>query len=183
MGSCRLFLGPGFRLGARWNRLVETVKTRKKTGKNGGKMGEIRPKTCEGRELTKDQLAGGDGRRADGPVRRVRHPRRLRRQCAPTPIPILAQVRDQQPCRSQVHASCVGSGCPKGRRQKQTRFVAAWPDFLVTQATDACVTFSKERHETSISAIKGYCRQRTTAELLEEVRPLGSASAGQCRLA
>ena len=28
-----------------------------KTGKNGGKMGEIRPKTCEGRELTKDQLA------------------------------------------------------------------------------------------------------------------------------
>ena len=30
---CRLFLGPGFRLGARWNRLVETVKTRKKRGK------------------------------------------------------------------------------------------------------------------------------------------------------
>ena len=27
-----------------------------KTGKNGGKMGEIRPKTCEGRELTKNQL-------------------------------------------------------------------------------------------------------------------------------
>ena len=29
-GSCRLFLGPGFRLAARWNRLVETVKTRKR---------------------------------------------------------------------------------------------------------------------------------------------------------
>ena len=28
-----------------------------KTGKNGGKMGEIRPKKCEPRELTKDQLA------------------------------------------------------------------------------------------------------------------------------
>jgi hypothetical protein len=28
-----------------------------KTGKNGGKMGEIRSKKCEGRELTKDQLA------------------------------------------------------------------------------------------------------------------------------
>ena len=28
-----------------------------KTGKNGAKMGEIRPKKCEGRELTKDQLA------------------------------------------------------------------------------------------------------------------------------
>ena len=32
-GPCRLFLGPGFRLGARWNRLVETVKTRKKREK------------------------------------------------------------------------------------------------------------------------------------------------------
>ena len=31
----QLFLGPGFRLGARWNRLVETVKTRKKRGKTG----------------------------------------------------------------------------------------------------------------------------------------------------
>ena len=32
---------PGFRLAARWNRLVATVKTHKKTRKNGGKMGEI----------------------------------------------------------------------------------------------------------------------------------------------
>eukprot|EP01045_Picozoa_sp_COSAG04_P018935 COSAG04_NODE_1793_length_5565_cov_52.214782_4_plen_147_part_00 len=30
------FLGSGFRLGARWNRLVETVKTRKKREKTGG---------------------------------------------------------------------------------------------------------------------------------------------------
>ena len=36
-GSCRLFLGPGFRLAARWNRLVETVKTRKKREKTGRK--------------------------------------------------------------------------------------------------------------------------------------------------
>ena len=36
-GSCRLFLGPGFRLGARWTRLVETVKTRKKREKTGKK--------------------------------------------------------------------------------------------------------------------------------------------------
>ena len=36
-GSCRLFLGPGFRLGARWNRLGETVKTRKKRNKTGKK--------------------------------------------------------------------------------------------------------------------------------------------------
>ena len=33
----QLFLGPGFRLVARWNRLVETVKTRKERGKTGGK--------------------------------------------------------------------------------------------------------------------------------------------------
>ena len=32
-----------------------------KTGKNGEKMGEIRPKECEPRELTKDQLAGAAG--------------------------------------------------------------------------------------------------------------------------
>ena len=32
-----LSLGPGLRLGARWNRLVEAVKTRKKRGKTGKK--------------------------------------------------------------------------------------------------------------------------------------------------
>ena len=39
---CRLFLVPGFWLATRWNRLVETVKTRKKREKIGEKMGEIR---------------------------------------------------------------------------------------------------------------------------------------------
>ena len=34
---CRLFLVPGFRLVARWNRLGETVKTRKKWEKTGKK--------------------------------------------------------------------------------------------------------------------------------------------------
>ena len=37
MGSCRPFLGPGFRLAARWNRLGEPVKMRKKRGKTGEK--------------------------------------------------------------------------------------------------------------------------------------------------
>ena len=40
-GSCRLFLGPGFRLGACWNRLVATVKTRKKREKNREKSWKI----------------------------------------------------------------------------------------------------------------------------------------------
>ena len=56
---CRLFLGPGFWLVARWNRLGEAVKTRKKREKNGEEMGEIWPKKCgQGR----DRRLGGVGR-------------------------------------------------------------------------------------------------------------------------
>ena len=46
---------------------------------------------------------------------------------------------------------------------------------------DACATYSQERHENSLRAIRGYCRQRTTAEFLEEigagVRPVQAARA------
>jgi ureidoacrylate peracid hydrolase len=41
--------------------------------------------------------------------------------------------------------------------------------YLVTQITDACATATQERHDFSIRAIKGYCRQRTTAEFLAEI--------------
>ncbi|TDQ83849.1 ureidoacrylate peracid hydrolase [Dongia mobilis] len=41
--------------------------------------------------------------------------------------------------------------------------------YLVTQVTDACATYSRERHENSLRAIKGYCRQVTTVQLLEEL--------------
>lgn len=41
--------------------------------------------------------------------------------------------------------------------------------YLVTQVTDACLTYSTERHENSLRTIKGYCRQVTTQELLEEL--------------
>jgi ureidoacrylate peracid hydrolase len=41
--------------------------------------------------------------------------------------------------------------------------------YLVTQVTDACLTYSEERHQASLRAIKGYCRQRRTAELLAEI--------------
>jgi ureidoacrylate peracid hydrolase len=44
--------------------------------------------------------------------------------------------------------------------------------YLVTLITDACATFSQERHETSLSHIKGYCRQRTTDEFLAELERL-----------
>ena len=42
--------------------------------------------------------------------------------------------------------------------------------YLITQVTDACLTHSAERQENSLRAITGYCRQRTTAEILEELR-------------
>jgi ureidoacrylate peracid hydrolase len=41
--------------------------------------------------------------------------------------------------------------------------------YLVTLVTDACATYSAERHANSLNAIKGYCRQRTTAAFLAEI--------------
>ncbi len=45
--------------------------------------------------------------------------------------------------------------------------------YLVTLVTDACATFSEERHTSSLSHIRGYCRQRTTDALLEELHAPG----------
>jgi ureidoacrylate peracid hydrolase len=42
--------------------------------------------------------------------------------------------------------------------------------YLVTEATDACLTYSQERHDNSLRAIKGYCRQRTVDELIAELK-------------
>jgi ureidoacrylate peracid hydrolase len=44
--------------------------------------------------------------------------------------------------------------------------------YLVTLPTDACVTLSAERHEWSLRNNRGYCRQRSTRELLEEIERL-----------
>jgi ureidoacrylate peracid hydrolase len=41
--------------------------------------------------------------------------------------------------------------------------------YLVTLVTDACATYTQERHDNTLRAIKGYCRQRTTAEFLAEI--------------
>jgi len=41
--------------------------------------------------------------------------------------------------------------------------------YLVTMATDACATMSKERHDAAGSSVKGNCRQRTTAQLFAEL--------------
>lgn len=41
--------------------------------------------------------------------------------------------------------------------------------YLVTLVTDACATHSQARHDSSLRALRGYCRQRTTQQLLEEL--------------
>lgn len=41
--------------------------------------------------------------------------------------------------------------------------------YLVTQVTDACLTYTQDRHDHSIKTIQGYCRQVTTDQLLEEL--------------
>src|SRR4051812_38900001 len=42
--------------------------------------------------------------------------------------------------------------------------------YLVTQVTDACTTYTQERQDFSIRAIKGYCRQRTTDQVIAELQ-------------
>ena len=44
--------------------------------------------------------------------------------------------------------------------------------YLVTVPTDACVTQSVERQESSLRNNRGYCRQRTTHELVDEIERL-----------
>lgn len=41
--------------------------------------------------------------------------------------------------------------------------------YLVTAVTDACLTYTQERHDNSLRAIKGYCRQITSQDLIEEL--------------
>jgi nicotinamidase-related amidase len=45
--------------------------------------------------------------------------------------------------------------------------------YLVTLVTDACATYCVERHDGSLRAIRGYCRQITTDALIEEVARQG----------
>jgi len=41
--------------------------------------------------------------------------------------------------------------------------------YLVTLVPDACATYTQARHDNTLTAIKGYCRQVTTDELLAEI--------------
>lgn len=42
-------------------------------------------------------------------------------------------------------------------------------NYLVTLVPDACATYSQERHDFSLRAIRGYCRQVDTDDLLKEI--------------
>jgi ureidoacrylate peracid hydrolase len=44
--------------------------------------------------------------------------------------------------------------------------------YLVTLVTDSCATLTEERHVASITNNQGYCRQRTTDEIIEELAAL-----------
>jgi ureidoacrylate peracid hydrolase len=44
--------------------------------------------------------------------------------------------------------------------------------YLVTVPTDATLTLSPERHDWSLKNNRGYCRQRTTRELVDEIARL-----------
>ena len=55
----------------------------------------------------------------------------------------------------QCVESAVRDGCDLG--------------FLMTLIDDACLTYSQERHDATLRAIKGYCRQRKTDAVLAEL--------------
>lgn len=55
----------------------------------------------------------------------------------------------------QCVETAVRDGCDRG--------------FLMTLVEDACGTTSEQRHQESLIGIKGYCRVRSTDELIEEI--------------
>ena len=55
----------------------------------------------------------------------------------------------------QCVETAVRDGCDRG--------------FLVTVIDDACVTYSEQRHRESLIGIKGYCRVRTTNQVIAEL--------------
>lgn len=48
--------------------------------------------------------------------------------------------------------------------------------YLVSLVTDACATYTQDRHDMSLNEIKGYCRQITTADLISELSLVSSTS-------
>jgi ureidoacrylate peracid hydrolase len=55
--------------------------------------------------------------------------------------------------------------------------------YLVTLVTDCCATYSQERQDFSERAIKGYCRQRSTDQLLAELAEIAKSNSGSATAA
>jgi ureidoacrylate peracid hydrolase len=69
--------------------------------------------------------------------------------------------------RSLIIAGCLTDQCVDSAVRD-----ACDLGYLVTVPTDACVTLSAERHDWSLRNNRGYCRQITTRELIEEMARL-----------
>jgi ureidoacrylate peracid hydrolase len=69
--------------------------------------------------------------------------------------------------RSLIIAGCLTDQCVDSAVRD-----ACDLGYLVTVPTDACVTLSAERHDWSLRNNRGYCRQTTTRELIEEMARL-----------
>ena len=61
----------------------------------------------------------------------------------------------------QCVETAVRDGCDRG--------------FLMTLIDDACATHSEHRHREALHGFRGYCRVRTTAELVEELGTIGGS--------
>jgi ureidoacrylate peracid hydrolase len=50
--------------------------------------------------------------------------------------------------------------------------------YLVTLVPDACATHSLERHERSVAAVAGYCRRRSTEQVVAEMAAIATSRGG-----
>lgn len=75
--------------------------------------------------------------------------------------------------RQLVLAGCVTDQCVEHAVRD-----ACDLGYLVTLASDACATYSQQRHQASLAAVAGYCRQRTTAELEAELAGVAAGGGG-----
>ena len=69
--------------------------------------------------------------------------------------------------RSLIIAGCLTDQCVDSAVRD-----ACDLGYLVTTVTDACATLSQDRHDWSLRNNQGYSRQRTTNEMIEEMRAL-----------
>jgi ureidoacrylate peracid hydrolase len=71
--------------------------------------------------------------------------------------------------RSLIIAGCLTDQCVDSAVRD-----ACDLGYLVSVPTDACVTLSAERHDWSLRNNRGYCRQLSTRELIEELARLSA---------